>query len=321
MKPLDLENITKQFSKKLKRLPAESAAMPHPLNEGKLLTQSDLDELHQEIELLGKTFKLNLTQLPPKQVPALNAQMPNVDYKAIRVYEVTRALDSLYSDLDGKFIPFDDETVVQFSEDMAQFIVTYNSATYTFTTPPDLKEHIQMGSKAYLHFQFRQGFVKWVSEIEGNLRMAWVKERDDFGSLSTITHDAFIKVKRVKTCAMSYQQYCALNQTLPFAWNAATRPVRGGLSGSTKSSGNGSVSNTVVHLLVQEDVKIGRLTRAKGDFLCAPSKGRLARDLGPYDAVITVEMNNGDVYSKVPQLITCQDCLEKLETIKNKVKG
>lgn len=320
MKPLDLAKITTVFSKQLKRLSIEESAMVHPFIQGKLLTQGELDALHKDIKELGKTFKLNLTTLPPHQVPALSAQMPKVAYKTVRVYEVTSRLNSLFRDLDKKFIPLDDDTVVRFADDMSKFVVSYENASYEFNTPDDLLRHLTNGKKAYLHFQFREGFVKWVTETEGNLRMAWINERDEFAKQSSITVDAFRQIEHIKKCAVAHEQQANLNKLLPFKWTAATRPARGGLSGSKTSLGDGLVANTVVHLLVKEDIKIGRLSRLEDDYLCSQSKGKLSRDLGPYIAEMKVEMANGDVHTQVPQEITCQNCLEKLETIKNKVK-
>lgn len=320
MKKLDLAQITAEYSKQLKRNSIEEGAMPHPLVDGKLLTQADMDALHQDIEELGKQFNFKLPELPPKLVPALTARMPNVDYKQVRVFGVTRGLDQLYHSLADKFVPLDDTDVVKFSEDMSKFVVSHENASYEFNTPDDMRSHIASGKKGYLVFQFRQGFVKWVTEKDGNLRMAWLAERDEYGRLSSATVDAFNFVARAKDYAVARKQQIELNELLPFKWSAATRPTRGGLSGSAKSMGNGCVANTVVHLLVQEDCKIGRLSRSKRDYLCTPSKGSLARDLGPYDAEMSYKVD-ADTIHTLPKEITCQDCLQKLAAIKNKVKG
>ncbi|QIC71861.1 MULTISPECIES: hypothetical protein [Acinetobacter] len=321
MKQLDIAKIIAEYSKQLKRNSLETSAMPHPLIEGKLLTQADMDALHQDIEELGKQFKLNLKELPPKLVPVLTARMPNVDYKQVRIYEMTRDLDKLYVSLADKFILLDDKDVVTFSEDMSKFVVSYENASYEFKTPDDLCRHLASGKKGYLIFQFRQGFVKWVTETDGNLRMAWLAERDEYGRLSSITIDAFRLIARAKEYAVARKQQIELNELLPFKWTTATRPTRGGLSGSAKSMMNGNVANTVVHLLVQEDCKIGRLSRSAGDYLCAPSKGRLARDLGPFIEEMAYKIDEHTIHANLPKEITCKDCLEKLAAIKNKVKG
>lgn len=320
MKKLDLAKIIAEYSKQLKRTSIEEGAMPHPLIQGRLLTQADMDALHKDIEELDKQFNFKLTELPPKLVPALTARMPNVDYKQVRVFGMTHALHKLYQSLADQFIPLDDTDVIKFSEDMSKFVVTHESASYEFNTPDDMCRHLTSGKKGYLNFQFRQGFVKWVTETDGNLRMAWLAERDEYGRLSTITIDAFHLVARAKAYAVARKQQIELNELLPFNWSAATRPTRGGLSGRAKSMGNGEVANTVIHLLVQEDCKIGRLSRSKGDYLCAPSKGRLARDLGPYNAEISYKVDAKKIHT-LPKEITCQDCLEKLAAIKNKVKN
>lgn len=320
MKQLDLAKITAEYSKLLKRISVEEGAMPHPHIQGTLLTQADLDALHRDIEELGKQFNFKLPELPPKLVPALTARMPNVEYKPVRVYEVSRALDQLYHSLADKFVPLDDTDVVKFSEDMRKFVVSHDNASYEFTTPDEMRLYLEGGKKGYLIFQFRQGLVKWVTEKDGNLRMAWLAERDEYARLSTITVDAFNYVARAKDYAVARKQQIELNELLPFRWSAATRPTRGGLSGSAKSMGNGSVANTVVHLLAQEDFKIGRLSRSERDYLCAPSKGKLARHLGPYNAEMSYKVDENTIHT-LPQVITCQDCLLKLAAIKDKVKG
>lgn len=320
MKKLDLDRIEKEYSSQLKRISIEEGAMGHPNGTG-LFTQSELDLLNQEIEIYGKIFKLNLSELPPKNIPALTARMPNVDYKSVRFNQVTRALDSLFVKLDNQFIAFDDETVIQFAENMENFTVNYEGISHTFNTPKDLIAHIKSGKKAYLHFQFRQGFVKWVSERDGNLRMAWVKEREDFSHLSGVVVMALAEVNRIKRFATAFKQHLELNKILPFKWAAATIPTRGGLSGNTKSMMNGNVSNTVIHLKLEDDISIGRLKRSNGDLLCTTSKSRLRNDLGLYTKEYSFALSTGEELSNIPGEITCQECLKKIEAIKTKYKG
>lgn len=321
MKPVDKQKIALEVASKLKHLPIETSAMPHPFLKGKKLTISQLDELHKSIQYLSKTFDLQFSsnELPPTNVPAFTAVKPKVEGGVVRIYDVTRALECLFLELDHQFISTVDETMVEFGPDNKLFKVTHGDVSETFNTPHALEAYLSNGENAYLVFKRSEGFLYWFSEEEANLLMAWEVERDRFAEESTLVHKAFNKVFRVKRHAVAFAQKKYFDAELPFAWTAGIRPTRGGLSGSAKSSGNGDVATTVNHLILKEDIQIGRLKRKADDYLCAPSKGRLANDLGVYIEELTVVLADGSKVENVPIEITCDACCKKIEALlKNK---
>lgn len=60
---------------------------------------------------------------------------------------------------------------------------------------------------------------------------------------------------------------------LPFKYTLGYKVVLSGLSSS--SWGDGARSNTVTHVVLDEDFKQGRLSRDKGDFLCKASSSKM----------------------------------------------
>lgn len=82
---------------------------------------------------------------------------------------------------------------------------------------------------------------------------------------------------------------------LPVTWIPGIKPVLSGLT--ERSWGDGAYRNTVVHILLQEDLVAGRIRRRKGDFLCTSHSGSNGR-LG--------EVAPG---SEVTSKITCKSCL------------
>jgi hypothetical protein len=311
------QKVFLEMASKLKHLPADQAAMPHPFFRGKLLTLSDIEELHADIQSLSEMYALKFepNQMPPIKVPALTAHKPKIEFHPVRISGVTAQLDRLFIDLDNQYIHMDDESVIEFSAEKDRFVVRHGNAQYGFTTPHALQEHLKANHRAYLIFKRMQGFVFWVPEEDANLMMAWEYERDQFAEQSSRVVDAFSKVSAVKDCAVALEQKKHLDAALPFAWTAGIRPTRGGLSGSLKSSGSGNVATTVTHLILKEDIQIGRLKRNDGDYLCAPSKGRLSKDLGVFIEEITVRLADGTEVKNVPIQITCEECRKKINAL------
>ncbi|SFF16576.1 hypothetical protein [Spirosoma endophyticum] len=94
---------------------------------------------------------------------------------------------------------------------------------------------------------------------------------------------------------------------IPFAFSIKIKEALSGLSAS--SWGDGQKRNTVYHIYTQEEVRLGRLYRPKGEFLCSPVKSRsganwsdsLGKDSHRLDA---------DGIKQVP---TCKRCLDILK--------
>lgn len=94
---------------------------------------------------------------------------------------------------------------------------------------------------------------------------------------------------------------------IPFAFSIEIKEVLSGLSAG--SWGDGQKRNSVYHIYTQEEIKLGRFHRAKGEFLCNPVKSRsganwsdsLGRDNHQFDS------------DGVKQMPTCKRCLELLQ--------
>lgn len=71
------------------------------------------------------------------------------------------------------------------------------------------------------------------------------------------------------------EEDAAFNKSLnlPFKYTLGYKVVLSGLSSS--SWGDGARSNTVTHIVLDEDCKQGRLSRNKGDFLCKASSSKM----------------------------------------------
>jgi hypothetical protein len=89
---------------------------------------------------------------------------------------------------------------------------------------------------------------------------------------------------------------------LPVQWDVGIKDV---LSGLTESSwGDGRNKATVEHIYLLEPLQAGRLTRAKGDFLCTSGSGTNGRR---YSSVIE-RGHDGEGNTYRPK-VTCRACL------------
>lgn len=96
--------------------------------------------------------------------------------------------------------------------------------------------------------------------------------------------------------------------SIPVAWATGIKDVLSGLSES--SMGNGFKRNTVVHVVLLDDLKAGRLVRQAGDFLCTSNSSA-----------------NGKRWSGDPRLdqlpgqesahaVTCSQCLRLAKRVR-----
>jgi len=90
---------------------------------------------------------------------------------------------------------------------------------------------------------------------------------------------------------------------IPFEFRVDIKIVSSGLS--YKSAGNGSKSNTITHIVLEENYKNGRFNRAKGEYLCTQPTGKL-KDLN----------SSSDTNMKNNSIVTCKTCLERLTKFK-----
>lgn len=94
---------------------------------------------------------------------------------------------------------------------------------------------------------------------------------------------------------------------LPFKWRTAFKPVLSGLS--ENSFGNGHNKSTVQHIQVLEDIKFGKLSRQKGQFLCSTNSGKQWLD-NP-ESLLT----DGEGNSFMPK-VSCKQCLKRAKNLK-----
>lgn len=89
---------------------------------------------------------------------------------------------------------------------------------------------------------------------------------------------------------------------IPFKFSMDIKERLSGLSAN--SSGNGTVKNTVLHVVLKEDYKEGRLQRKAGDFLCSPS---VSKSGGNWSGTL------GDGVHEQQNICDCKGCMDKLK--------
>jgi len=100
-------------------------------------------------------------------------------------------------------------------------------------------------------------------------------------------------------------------QMLPFKWDVGIKDVLSGLSSS--SWGDGRKKNTVQHILCLEPIKVGRIGREKGQFLCTSSSGS---DGKRWSGQVVEKFVTLDGKEYTPR-ITCKKCIEIANKILN----
>lgn len=90
---------------------------------------------------------------------------------------------------------------------------------------------------------------------------------------------------------------------IPFKFVVDIKPVHSGLL--ENSNGCGSNKSTVYHLILKEDISIGRFARGVNDFLCSKPKGRHF-----------YSMPNRTLEDDTQEVVTCKQCLKLLEKYK-----
>jgi len=90
---------------------------------------------------------------------------------------------------------------------------------------------------------------------------------------------------------------------LPIEWVIGIKDVLSGLS--SRSNGDGRNRATVEHILLQEDLKVGRLHRKAGDFLCTQPSGNNGKQYATQPAE---HRHDGEGQPFRPK-VTCRKCL------------
>lgn len=91
---------------------------------------------------------------------------------------------------------------------------------------------------------------------------------------------------------------------------------KGGLT--ERSDGNGVAGNTVVHVVLDGDLDLGRLHRLSGDLLCKPASKLGRRSIG-ISGTDRDHWEPGFLYTSWEEgVVTCKTCLKKLEFLRPK---
>ena len=98
---------------------------------------------------------------------------------------------------------------------------------------------------------------------------------------------------------------------IPFKWSVGIKDVLSGLS--FNSMGNGRNSATVGHVLVLEDVQIGRLKRQAFTFLCTSKSGSDGKNWSGTRFDESGEILTAQDGTSYLHPITCKSCLKKIE--------
>jgi len=93
---------------------------------------------------------------------------------------------------------------------------------------------------------------------------------------------------------------------IPFKFIAEIKIVLSGLS--EFSNGDGCRKNSVYHVVLKEDFAHGSLKREKNQYLCSQQKGNFI-ELGDYKKIEDLQ-----------QVITCKECLKRIEKYKKALK-
>lgn len=128
----------------------------------------------------------------------------------------------------------------------------------------------------------RDFYAESVAEKEANLA-EWKRLRDE------VAAKLELEMERHRQVVDSFNR--SLN--IPVAWTPGIKDVLSGLSEG--SNGDGQNARTVFHVLLEEPLQEGRLTRNKGDFLCTSKSG-----------------SNGKAWSsqrRDNQKVSCKACL------------
>lgn len=176
----------------------------------------------------------------------------------------------------------------------------------------DLKSHLKAGYYAVIFA--KGGSVKWTTVPNYHLTEQWAALNEVFDR----EVDAFVELK--EAIRRSEEFTAVLNQhhrlkDVPFAWFVGIKKpsvnIRGG-----GVSGNNRVSS-VTHLVVDEHYKEGRLVRDVNDFYCT---GRMSKENRATTDLTHTIMVDGDVVKKLPHLITCKTCNDRIDSLIEAVK-
>lgn len=133
-------------------------------------------------------------------------------------------------------------------------------------------------------------YLSYVYEIEANNE----DQRIKYENAAREKQEAFIQ-----ECFNFWSIY-----DIPFKFTVEIKERLSGLSAN--SGGNGHARNTVYHIFVKEDIKIGRSPLKPGSFLCSPVKSK-------HGANWSGSLGDGRQHGDINPPVTCKACLKKLD--------
>jgi hypothetical protein len=157
---------------------------------------------------------------------------------------------------------------------------------------------IEPGTEVEVYLGYRNFHCSTLADIEAHLSQVRAKEMEE--------------KERERIRRNDYRdESIAFNASIqiPVKWEPGVKDVLSGLSAN--SCGDGRNRATVEHVLLNEDLKVGRLLRKEGDFLCSNSQSRWGA--GWRDS--KEEWFDGDGNPYKPK-VTCRACLSIIERMR-----
>lgn len=142
-------------------------------------------------------------------------------------------------------------------------------------------------------------------------RWFWFVSREDFEKHQRLKeeerkrHEEEYRLKSIALRVEAEQFNSEFN--FPFEWEIGIKAVLSGLT--ERSMGNGVYKNTVHHVYLKSPIKIERIKRNEGDFLCTSKGG----NNGHFSELRTEEYFEDADGVKYKPKITCKSCLRLAE--------
>lgn len=303
-------SVTSIQSTLLKKNPSAKSNIRHPYYPNRLVNQSDLDQLHQDILMVGKIFELSFNpQDIPSILPVLDFSAPDINFKSFRLDYSNSAILTIFDKYADQMVPLLNNPSITISP-------TYSYIKFEsidFRLPDSLAEVLKSGTQAYLVFQYRAGLLKWIYQSEYDALHQYASLREQYEKVAEKIIQAFDATYYYKLFAASIVQHNELTTALPFKWFSAIKDHASGLRES--SSGTGTFANTVRHLVFAENYSMGRFKRNQNEYLCSQPKGVIANHLGVVpDTYKALKLKDGETLTDISKVITCKNCLAKIDT-------
>ena len=175
-----------------------------------------------------------------------------------------------------------------------------------------LKSHLKAGYNACI---FAKGSsVKWTTVPNYHLTEQWSVLSDAFDREIDAFADLKDNIRKSEEFTALLNQHYRLKD-VPFAWFVGIKKPSVNIRGSV--SANEKVGS-VTHLVVDENFKEGRLVRSVNDFYCT---GRMNKENRATTDLTHAVMLDGVIVKKLPYLITCKTCNDRIDSLIKAIKG